>query len=142
MKHPRSLSHLHVALRTVLAAVAVGGLSVNVARASSYASNLTNDNGTVSFRLNEDADNVTIIGNGNTLTNHLGPATRGLVVTNLTGLGMTAGAFKVMVAKIGTGGPSTNGPSLAFNSPRGVAVNVNPATPNFGRVYVANSAGA
>src|SRR5437879_544416 len=121
-------------------ALAGASLSANVARASSYASNLTNDNGTVSFRLNDAGDNVKVVGNAGTLTNDLGALAQGLTLTNLTSSGMTGGVFQVIVTKVGSGVPAPIGASVAFNSPRGVTVNVNPASPYFGRVYVANSA--
>lgn len=107
--------------------------------ATPYATSLTNDNGTVSFRLNESADSVTVIGNAGTLTNNLGALGSGLVVSNLTGSGMTGGVFRVVVSKTGDGVIRTNGPAVAFNQARGVAVNRNPASPYFGRIYVANA---
>ncbi|MCX6885618.1 MAG: hypothetical protein NTX27_11300 [Verrucomicrobia bacterium] len=107
--------------------------------ATPYASSLTNNGGTVSFRLNEAADNVRIIWNGGANTNTLGPRSRGLTVTNIAGL---TGVFFVQTSKIGDGVFTTNSAPVTFNSPRGIAVNANPATPYFGRVYVANSAAA
>jgi parallel beta-helix repeat protein len=123
-----------------IAAVLATVLVAQNARATSYASNLTNNNGTVSFRLNEAADNVKVIGNAGTLTNDLGAIARGLTVTNLTSAGLTGGVFNVMVTKVGSGTPGTNGlPSVSFANTRGITVNVNPASPYFGRVYVANT---
>src|SRR2546422_5387369 len=139
MKHPNTPSPPFT-FKTLIAALAISTLSANVARATSYASNLTNNSGVVAFRLNDAADTVRVIGNASTLTNDLGPLPRGLTVTNLSGSGMTGGVFQVIVSKVGSGVPGLIGSSVAFNSPRGVAVNVRPASPNFGRVYVANSA--
>lgn len=127
-------------LQLLLAAAFVIALSRD-ARANSYASSLTNNAGEVSFRLNDAADSVKIIGNNNALTIDLGPLPRGLTVTNLTTQGLTAGSFKVVVAKNGDGTPTLIGSPVAFNSPRGVTVNQRPASPYFGWVYVANSAG-
>lgn len=110
-----------------------------VAQATPYATSLTNDNGTVSFRLNETATSVSVIGNANTLTNDLGALAAGLAVTNLTASGLTGGVFQVVVSKAGDCTIRTNGPAVAFNFARGVAVNRNPASPYFGRVYVANA---
>jgi len=110
--------------------------------ATPYATSLTNTAGTVSFRLNEAADNVKVIGNANTLTNNLGPRTAGLTVTNLTSSGMTGGVFKVVVANVRSNVVTQIGNSISnYNSGRGIAVNANPASPVFGRIYAANSAG-
>jgi len=114
--------------------------STTSVRANSYASELKNTAGTVSFRLNDSADNVKVIGNAGALTIDLGALAAGLTQTNLTANGLTAGAFKVVVVKSGTGAPAKIGGSIPFNSPRGITVNLNPASPTFGRVYVANSA--
>jgi hypothetical protein len=132
-KPPNRLLHL-LAACGLLAACSLS------ARANSYASSLTNNLGEVSFRLNDAADNVKVKGNAGTLTIDLGPLPRGLIVTNLASRGLLAGAFEVTVVKVGTGAPSLIGSSVAFNSPRGVTVNTRPASPYFGRVYVANSA--
>lgn len=139
-------------------ALALGVIMVaTTATATPYATCLTNNAGTVSFRLNEDGCNVKVVGNGGTLTNDLGVipvntllsnGTAGLlIVTNLSSAGgsstMTGGAFFVIVEKGGTGIPSqinveTNRLYHFYHS-RGVAVNRRPASPYFGRVYVANS---
>ena len=127
---PKSLS-----LTSVLLLLA----SAPCVQATPYATSLTNNAGTVSFRLNEAADQVTIIGNGGTLSTNLGPKSAGLTVTNLSAKGLTAGTIQVVVRKTGLNaitGIATN----FMNSPRGLAVNTRPASPYFGRVYVANSA--
>lgn len=113
--------------------------SALIVQATPYATSLTNAAGTISFRLNESANSVTIIGNVGTLTTDLGPKSAGLTVTNLSATGLTGGVFQVVVRKSGLNvltGIATN----SMNSPRGVAVNTRPASPYFGRVYVANSA--
>lgn len=114
-----------------------------VVEAHPYASCLTNSSGVVSFRLNESADNVKVIGNGGALTNDLGALPRGLTVTNLTGSGMGGGVFSVVVQKAGTGAPALISDNAnqnnKFFSPRGVAVNKRPASPYFGRIYVGNA---
>jgi hypothetical protein len=112
---------------------------VSQLNATPYATDLTNAAGVVSFRLNEPADNVKVIGNGGTLTNDLGALGRGLIVTNLTGSGMTGGVFYVVVSKVGDCVVRTNSPAIAFNAPRGLAINKRPGSPYFGRVYVANA---
>ncbi len=123
-------------------------LTATGARATPYATSLTNNAGVVSFRLNQTTstnDTVLVISSGGTVTNTLqspsaDPAsvlTRGLVQTNL---GIAAGPFQVYIKHVGSGVISTNSPQLAANSPRGIAVNTRPASPNFGWVYLANSA--
>jgi hypothetical protein len=126
-------------LQVLLAAIFALAIT-REARANSYASSLTNNAGEVSFRLNDAADSVKIIGNNNALTIDLGALPRGLTVTNLASRGLTTGVFKVVVAKNGDGTPAPIGGPVAFNSPRGVTVNQNPTSPYFGWVYVANSA--
>src|SRR6187401_2534051 len=64
--------------------------------ATPYASNLTNDNGTVSFRLNESADNVKVVWNGGLNSVDLGALPAGLHVNNAG----VVGAFQVVVAKV------------------------------------------
>jgi hypothetical protein len=118
-----------------------------VAQATPYATSLTNNAGVVSFRLNQTTDTndlVQVISGGGSVTNVLqtpanDPANvinRGLIVTNLG----ISGVFKVRIKHVGSGTISVNSPTIAFNSPRGVAVNRNPASPSFGWVYAANSA--
>ncbi|MFN3408048.1 MAG: beta strand repeat-containing protein [Limisphaerales bacterium] len=123
-------------------------------RATPYATSLTNNAGVISFRLNESGFVTVITTNlsGAFVTNVLGNRNQGLTVTNIG----NPGNFTVIVAKTNTPGfasgvaqqisvDGTNTVALAtntmrFNSPRGVAVNKNPASPLFGRIYVANSA--
>lgn len=130
-----------------LAALTLAGYQ---ATATPYATSLTNNgNGSISFRLNQTTgtnDMVLVISGGGLFTNTLqlpsgNPAnviTRGLIVTNI-GIAPN-GVFQVRIKHVGSGVISTNSPILAFNSPRGIAVNNHPASPYFGWVYVANSA--
>jgi hypothetical protein len=113
-----------------------------------YASRVINTAGTVSFVLNEAADNVQIISDGGVTTNQLGPLPAGL---HSFVLGIS-GAFRVSAFKVSPAGFATpeapnrgailqinpnTGPTR-FNNPRGLVVNNDPASPNFGRIYVAN----
>jgi hypothetical protein len=118
-----------------------------VSYAVPYASDVTNNAGVVSFRLNENADNVKIVSSGGTVTNDLGAGVKGLTVTNL---GIAGGAIKVLVLRsaptgytqISDDGFQDNGVYVnKFEQPRGVVVNKNPALPSFGRIYVANGRG-
>lgn len=117
-------------------------------QATPYASQLANDAGTVSFRLNESADSVLVVYtnlSATLVTNDLGALPAG-PVTNALGV---PGTFSVVVSKQAGAGyasgtalqiSSDANNTMRFNSPRGVAVNQNPASPYFGRIYVANSA--
>lgn len=129
-----------VQLRSVVAALLASVLALGTARATPYATSLTNNAGTVSFRLNEAADAVFIIGNAGTLVTNIGPRSAGLTVTNLAAKGLTNGIFQVDVRKSGSNVIAQVGATISANSPRGVDVNVNPASPYFGRIYMANSA--
>src|SRR5882724_9867492 len=113
--------------------------------ATPYACDVTNAAGTVSFRLNENADDVKIISSGGAVTNDLGPGVKGLTVTNLP---IGSGVIKVMVTRSAPLGYTQITTDLfqdvnsiyinKFEQPRGIVVNKNPATPSFGRIYVAN----
>lgn len=140
LNSPRNTSWLVAFLAT--------GLSAVIAHATPYATELANTSGTVSFTLNEAADNVKITYSSTTTV--LGPLAAGSYSTNI---GATS-PFAVEVTKNGGIGYKTaTAPNVAgkiqistdpllsiFNSPRGVAVNKNPGSPFFGRIYVANSA--
>jgi hypothetical protein len=127
-----------------IAAIALLALA-QPASATPYACDITNAAGVVSFRLNENADDVKIISNGGAVTNDLGPGVKGLTVTNL---GIAAGVIKVMVTRSAPLGYTqittdlfTNADGIylnKFEQPRGIVVNKNPATPSFGRIYIAN----
>jgi hypothetical protein len=135
--------------RTILSAFAGLGLlaSVSSVFATPYACDITNNSGTVSFRLNENADNVRIISSSGAVTNDLGPGVKGLTVTNL---GIAGGVIKVMVTRsvplgytqITADGFQDNGVYVnKFEQPRGIVVNKSPASPSFGRIYIANGRG-
>ena len=128
-------SLLRPALRGLVLAVAATVLSSYVVTATPYATCLTNNAGTVSFRLNEAADTVKVFWNGGAAVTNLGARPKGLTVTNLL---VVTSPFQVQVIKTGSQAIGTNTPA-AFNSPRAVAVNFNPTSPNFGRVFVANT---
>src|SRR4051812_44295754 len=68
---------MHQPKPLLAAAVASVLLFTNVARAVPYASGITNTAGTVSFILNESADNVKIVFNGGASTNDLGAQSKG-----------------------------------------------------------------
>src|SRR4051812_17177405 len=80
-----------VLLITALGLLALAGSTW----ATPYASDLTNNAGILSFRLNENADNVKVISNGGAVTNDIGPGVKGVTVTNLG----VAGTIKIMVTR-------------------------------------------
>jgi hypothetical protein len=133
--------------RTLLSAIAALGLlaSATSAIATPYACDITNSAGTVSFRLNENADNVKVISSGGAVTNDLGPGFKGLTVTNL---GIAAGVIKVMVTRSAPLGYTQSTTDLLqdpngiyvnkFEQARGIVVNKSPASSSFGRIYIAN----
>ena len=134
MKTPKSFSWLRCGLATGVAALAC----VGTANANPYASGVTNNGGTVQFILNEDADSLYVVFNDGT-TNTLSP-TKG---AHSFSLGVNT-SYSIYAFKIGAhaftqiSDDASN--YVSFYYPRGVAVNQNPQRPNFGRVYVVNSA--
>src|SRR5688500_7696906 len=137
---------------------------VSTAHATPYASNVTISGTTVNFILSENADSLSYTLNGGSpiaLTPTKGAGT--------FSLGAASDTFEIIASKsnangyaVLTGGTiasSLNGLSVAsneggfnllstdtnnfvkYNSPRGVAVNTNVNSPNFGTSYIGNSAG-
>lgn len=146
-KNIRTLSRF---LAPTLLAAAL--LSPSPSHATPYATSVTNNGTTISFRLNESGIVTLQYTNlaAATVTSNLNLRAAGLTVTNVA----IPGAFSIIVAKTNTAGyisgvnlpisaDGTNGVAtntMRYNSPRGVAVNTNPASAYFGRIYVANSA--
>lgn len=139
-----------ISLHSVALVLAAGiWLQPERAQAVPYATSLTNDGAAISFRLNESADNVKILYNGGVDSLDLGARTAGLHVVPL----VVSGTFEISVAKsspVGFAAPiapnrgavqqiSVDGPTTRFRDPRGLTVNTDPASPAFGRVYVAHS---
>src|SRR5215470_2903989 len=114
----------------------------HVAQAHPYASGITGTNalGNVSFIMNEAGATVDVVFDDGT-TNHMGVLPKGSTNFNIG----THTGFQIICFKQGNGAPSlistdTDTYSI-WNSPRGVAVNKNPAIgTNFGRMVVGNSA--
>lgn len=133
------LKHLHRGnrIRAWLATLALATAAVT-SQAVPYASGIKLEAGVLTFILNENADSVKVIAGAT--THDLGALSKGTISTNLA----LSGAFRIEVRRSAPGGwaqtsEDTN-TKVKFNSPRGVAVNRNPASPYFGRVYIANSA--
>ncbi len=103
-----------------------------------YASGITNSAGTISCILNEGADDVSVVFDNGSITNDFGALPAGAHVFSLSG----HTNYTIVVMKSGSGSPaqiSIDGTLNSFNGPRGVAVNRNPKTHNFGRIYVVNA---
>jgi Calx-beta domain-containing protein len=139
-------------ISTVAALALTTVCSIQTLHATPYASSLTNNAGSISFRLNERANAVSVIYTnltGDTIITNLGSQAAGLVITNLSIPGNFSvavtnsaapgylGGATLQISNDSTNGTSTN--TLRFNAPRGVAINTNPASPYFGRIYVANA---
>ena len=127
-------------LRKISVSIVASLLAHSIAVATPYASGITNNAGSVSFVLNESADNVMVRLNPGGTTLDLGARSRG---THSFSLG-AATSFQIVVSKTAAAGwaliSSDTNALLQFNTPRGVAVNLNTNSPTFGRIYVANSA--
>ena len=131
---------------SALVAATLLTLTPATSRATSYASGLTNDNGTIRFYLNESADNVKVIldlGGGG--TNDLGALATGRHSFSLG----SATNYQIVVARSSGAGwmlgvtnqiSSDTNILMRFVNQRGVVVNRDPASPYFGRVYVSVSA--
>ena len=124
--------------KSVFLGLALAGLAAPLARATPYASGLTNNgNGTFSFWLNEGGGNVTIVYEDGTTNANYNGVTSG---TNLPSGQYTFAfaaphtSYTILAYKVGAGVPSLINQSLAF-TPRGVDVNKHPTSPFFGRVY-------
>src|SRR5580700_2472334 len=114
-------------------------LSSPRAEATPYASGVTNQAGTIQYILNELPDSVWVIFEDGTSNNIASP----VVGTNTFSLGSHT-SFGIYVKKSGDGTPSQISSDAAtynnWNTPRGVAANVNPTNGYlFGRVYINNS---
>ncbi|MGD0260497.1 MAG: hypothetical protein ABSD29_11815 [Verrucomicrobiota bacterium] len=140
MKNTKNL-RIRPTLRGLVLALAATALSGYVASAHPYASGITNTSGTISFVLNEAADNVGVSLDLGAATNNLGPLTNGIWSFPLNG----HNSYAIYVTKTGSGVPSQISPTptasnfVDFYGPRGVAVNRNPKRHNFGRIYVVNA---
>ncbi|MGH8247030.1 MAG: hypothetical protein ACREUU_11445, partial [Gammaproteobacteria bacterium] len=143
---PFTIFITRLALTASLVATLAGVFLAPAARAVPYASGVSNNAGTVSFLLNESAANVTVVFDGGASSSDLGPLPAGLH-SFLLG---AATSYSIEVSK--SSGPGylngvTNRISSEVNvltyffAVRGVAVNRNPSSPNFGRVYVAEGVG-
>ncbi len=105
--------------------------------AAPYASGVTVAGNDVTFVLNEDADNVTIMLEGGG-TQDLGALTKGTHVATVA----AGGNHQIKVADASASGwtqISTNDTAHSFWTPAGVAVNRNKNSAEYGSVYVSNA---
>ncbi len=132
-------------LVAVVAALGLLALAAPSAlRATPYASGITNDSGTVSFILNESADNVKVIfdGGGVGNTNDLGALPKGAASFSLGGHTSWEIHVTKSTAQVWTQISDDANVYYQFWQPRSTAVNRNPASPAFGRVYVLENGNA
>jgi hypothetical protein len=115
-------------------------LPVGRVAANPYASGVTNKSGIISWVLNESATDVKIIFDNGKTTNDLGSSP--VVGTNAFNAGSHTN-FAIVVYKAGSGAlaqiSSDANVNNNFYGPRGVAVNKNGKTWNFGRIYVSSA---
>jgi hypothetical protein len=141
MKKTRKLL-IRPSLRGLVLALAVFALSSQVVRANPYASMVTNINyaaRTMQFWLNEGGGTVTVAFNNSTtapapLDGSTAVASGAYTFT----VPATATSYTITCYKVGAGQPALIQTSPGF-TPRGVDVNKNVNSPNFGRVYVSIS---
>src|SRR5215469_14622073 len=126
--------------RFFLAAIILVALLALRAGAHPYASGITNQGGVISWVLNEPATDVKILFDNGTVTNDLGSAP--VMGVNTFNLGAHTN-FAIVVYKVGSNALNLISSDVNvynnFFGPRGVAVNQNPKTWNFGRIYVASA---
>jgi MYXO-CTERM domain-containing protein len=125
-------------MRRTVAVLAVLGLASTAAMATPYASGITDlGGGMYSFILNQDASSVVIDRWGDSSLD-LGALTRG---TYSFSVGSGTG-FDIAVGSSAAAGWSQYIPDdtlTSFYSPCGVSINTNPASPNFGKVYISET---
>ena len=134
-----NIPFLRPTVRGLVLALAVFALSSQIVRANPYASMVTNINyaaRTVQFWLNEGGGTVTVaFDNATTAPSPLDGSTA--VASGVHTFNVPSGAtsYTITCYKVGAGQPTLIQTSPGF-TPRGVDVNKNSTSPNFGRVYV------
>ncbi len=125
------------------ATVLLAGLAVlavaSGAMAVPYASGVTQTGNTVGFVLNQNATNVWVEFDGGASTVSLGALTKGSHSFDMSGYS----SYQIKVLGTGltdwTQISSDTDNTSKYYLPRGVAVNRNSASPNFGRIYTSNA---
>lgn len=140
-------------------AAIVLAFTVSKVKAAPYASGITNNAGNIQFYLNESGGSTTVTFEDGTTNDVFTDIYGG---TNLVGTNMVSGyysfplgshsSYAIAVTKFGTGAAglmdnaiqntnfftaasATNKVIFGNGDPRGIAINVNPASPYFGRMY-------
>lgn len=122
----------------LVAGVAIMGLASS-AMAVSYASGVVKTGDDVSFVLNQNALSVQVVLDGGAQTLTL-PTTAGQLNFNMTGYS----SYQIKVASYGGSGWNSyvaHQTSTSFYVPTGVSINRNPASADFGKVFVSNATG-
>ena len=113
----------------------------SVSHAVPYASQISESGGIVTFRLNEAADNVKVVFTGPNSTLDMGAVPRGVTNFNRGG----AASYEIQVTKSAPPAwsliSSDSDPLNQFFAPLSVAVNRNPGSTNFGRIYILEDGG-
>lgn len=132
--------HTPPRLARLAVALAASALAGQIVHATPYASGVTNNAGNISFVLNEGGGNVTVAyDDGTTNANYNGITTGTNLASGVYSFALgTHTTYSIMVYKLGAGAPTLINSSFGF-TPRGIDVNRHPASPYFGRVYVAAS---
>ncbi|HQL80318.1 MAG TPA: PA14 domain-containing protein [Verrucomicrobiota bacterium] len=128
---------LRPTLRGLVLALAVTALSSFVARAVPYASGVVKSGDTVTFILNQPAQSLVVLTNGVPMAHSIDSSTAGQKSFDMPG----ATTFSIIVSNDVPKAWTqyvTDGPDRNFYTPLGVAVNKNPASANFGQVFVCN----
>jgi hypothetical protein len=109
---------------------------VGVAKATPFASCVTNNAGTISFYLNEGGGNVTVTyDDGSTNANFNGVTTGTNLAAGIQSFVLTGhNSYSISVFKIGSGTPGVIS-SRGIGTTRGVDANKIPTSPYFGHVY-------
>ncbi|HRR87319.1 MAG TPA: hypothetical protein P5316_20110, partial [Phycisphaerae bacterium] len=119
----------------VLSMVAVLGL-VSAAMAVPYASGVVQNGASSTFVLNEDGANVKIVYDGGATVVNMGTLNKGTYTFDAT----LGSSYQIKVSKSAAVGwtqiSDDNLTQSKYYSPRGVSVNKNAASSNFGRIYV------
>lgn len=124
----------------VLSMVAVLGL-VSAAMAVPYASGVVQNGANSTFVLNEDGANVKIVYDGGATVVNMGTLNKGTYTFDAT----LGSSYQIKVSKSAAPGwtqiSDDNLIQSRYYSPKGVSVNRNSASSNFGRIYVAEGLG-
>ena len=131
------------------------GLVARSAHATPYASEVTNSGGTVSYYLNQGASDVTVVIDG--VSHDMGSQGAGqqsfslgsgtnyqIIVNNLdtnSGYNTFTAAPNFSQGNVATGGDDTIAALFSLNGMRSVAINQDPKSPYFGRIYLAQGSG-